>query len=123
MASTEARLTAPIDLVSSVTAGANAISAATFAAVADYKNTAVMAIISANLAIVAGVRVTLAWTRDGTAQTIGIQLPNAAISPIFINLGAHGIEGDANTAITLTIPALGAAVSGEAVLLGFKRLA
>lgn len=102
----------------------NGSAAATFAAVAGTKHYVQKAIISASGTIAAGVRATLTWTKDAVAQTVGISIPigftNTGIA--VIDFGNNPLEGDDNTAITLTIPALGAAGIGEAAIIGFSRL-
>jgi len=118
MASVEKRMTATPEVVAS-TSAVNAPATATMPAVVGSRNYATMAIMSFNGAIAAAVRATLTWTKDGSAKTIGIQLPPATLGPVILNFGDHPLEGDDNTAITLSIPALGAAITGEATLMGF----
>lgn len=119
--SAETLLAGSPDVYASSGAITNNTATATMAAVAGQHNVVTMAIISAKGTIAAAVRATLAFTRNGTAVTIGLGIPAANISPIVLNFGTHGIVGDKGTAITLTVPALGAAIDGEAILCGFKR--
>ena len=64
-------------------------------------------------------RATLTWTYNGVAQTVGLQVP-IGFSQLVLDFGNNPIEGDSNTAITLTLPALGASGDGEAALFGFS---
>jgi hypothetical protein len=118
-ATAELKLTAASEIA--VDSGAQAGTAtATMAAAAGIRNYAQMAIISCNGNTPAAGRVTLTWTRATVAQTIGIEFAAAAFAPVVINFGNHPIEGDTNTAITLTVPTLG--TQTEAVLVGFTRV-
>ena len=76
------------------------------------------AIISVGNGTITTARATLAWTYNGVAQTLGIQVGVAGIQTL--DFGANNIEGDENTAITLTIPSLGAGITSEASLIGFS---
>lgn len=100
-------------------AGAGA-QTATIAAAAGIKSYAIMAIISSTGATPAAGRATVAYTKDGTAYTLGVQIPAAAFSPIVLNFGTHPIEGDENTAITLSVPSLSAGTQ-EATLVYYQR--
>lgn len=77
---------------------------------------AVEAMVSMSAAPAAAVRATLAYTRYGTANTIGLQIPASAKSPTYFRVN---VQGDPGTQIVLTLPALGAGVIGECALLGF----
>jgi len=105
-----------------VTSAAAGIATATIAAVADTKSYVLMAIISSEGTTPALGRATLTYTKDGTAYTIGLRFPASAFAPFVLNFGSHPIEGDVNTAIVLTVPALSAA-NQEATLIYFQRLA
>lgn len=124
MATAETKLTASAE--KSVTSGlqTNLTAAASFAAVAGVKQYVQKAIISASGTIAAAVRATLTYTKDATPQTIGILIgvnfTNTGV--LVIDFSNNPIEGDDNTAITLTIPALGAGGNGEAALVGFTRV-
>lgn len=122
MASLEAKLGASVNTVSDSGAVVNGSAAASFGAVAETANYVTKVILSASGTIAAAVRATLAWTKDGVANTLGIQIP-VGFSNLVIDFDNHPIEGDPNTAITLTLPALGASGTGEAVLLGYTRKA
>lgn len=116
-ANAETRLTACSELNNG--SGAQAGTAtATMAAVVGVRNYAEMAIISAS-GTAAAARVTLTWVRAGATQTIGIQFSANNFAPVVINFGNHPIEGDSNTAITLTAPTLG--TTTEVNLVGYTR--
>lgn len=121
MANTEVKLSASGEKVVSVNATA-ASAIATIAAAVDIKSYVTAAILSdGSTAAVTSARATLIYTKDGVAQTIGIQLPNAAVAPVMLNFGSHPIEGDTNTAITLTIPTRGTGNVAEATLIYYQR--
>ena len=116
-ANAETRLTAPGEV--SVNSGAQAGAAnISMAAAVGVRNYVQMATISASGTAAAG-RVTITYTRGGATQTIGLQVPAANFSPIILNFGNHPLEGDENTAITLTCPTLG--TTTETSLIGFTR--
>lgn len=100
---------------------ANTPAVATMIAAVDKHNVATMAILSASGVVAAVVRATLAFTKNGVAKTIGIEIPATAMAPIILDFGTHGIVSDKNTTIVLTLPALGAAIIGEVNLIGFTR--
>lgn len=90
---------------------------ATFAAVVGTRHFVQRIIISTSGTITPA-RATLTWTYAGNAQTVGIQV--SATAGIWdIHFGNNPIEGDANTAVTLTIPTLGAGTA-EAAVIGFS---
>lgn len=122
-ANAEARLTAPVNLEQTDVPATNTAAVATFAAGADSRNYVTVAILSATgTAPAAGSYIaTLAFTQDGVAKSLSIALPAAAFAPVVLNFGSHPIEGDVNTAITLTVPALGAGAQSVAQLIGFVR--
>lgn len=123
-ATAELKLTGSAEVSQTSGTQVNATATATFAAVAGKKNYVQKAIISAAGTIAAAVRATITYTKDGAAQTIGIQIgvnfTNTGV--LVVDFANNPIEGDDNTAITLTVPALGAAGQGEATLVGFVRL-
>jgi hypothetical protein len=120
MANVELKISASSEKVVSTAGGAGAGATATIAAAVGTKSYAIMAIISSEGTTPAIGRATLAWTKDGVAQTLGIRFAAAAFAPIVINFGSHPVEGDPNTAIVLTVPALSAAIQ-EAALVYYQR--
>jgi len=98
---------------------ANAAAVVTFPAVAGQKNTLISVCFSASGATPAVARATIVFTKNGTATTFGIQFPAAQNGPTFLNFVSHPIEGDANTAITITLPAMGATQTGEVWATGY----
>lgn len=97
----------------------NGAATATFAAAASTKHYVQRAVLTAKGTIAAGVRATLTWTYNGDAQTAGFQIP-IGFSQLVLDFGNNPIEGDSNTAITLSMPALGASGDGEACIFGFS---
>lgn len=97
----------------------NATATATFAAVANVRQFIHGAIASYSAAPAAGAHLaTLTYTYNGAAQTISFQ---CSIGVWQIYFGTNPVEADANTAITLTVPASGTAgVIGSASIYGFS---
>ena len=122
MAGTEIKISASGEKSNTTASSAGGSAVATIAAAADTKTYVVMAIISSEGTTPALGRATLTYTKDGVAQTIGLRFPASAFAPVVLNFGSHPIEGDANTAVVLTVPALSAAIQ-EATLVYYQRLA
>ena len=127
-ATAELKLTGSAEVCNSVQATA-AVATASLAAAVGKKNYVQKIIISeSDTGAVTAVRATLTWTKDGAAQTLGIQLgglaaaPTSQIYPIILDFGNNPIEGDDNTAITLSVPSRGAGNTIEATVVGFTRL-
>jgi hypothetical protein len=68
--------------------------------------------LSGSAAPAAAVQATLV---DGATTRDSYRIPAAAFAPIRINYGP-GLLCDENTSVVLTLPALGAGVSGDAVI-------
>lgn len=117
---TEGRIGSSAEKSSTSGAVTNGTAAAAFAAAAGFKNFVQMVIISTVGTIAAAVRATVTYTYGGVAQTIGVGV-SATPGAIVLNFGSHPIEGDDNTAITVSMPALGASGIGEATLIGLVR--
>ena len=100
----------------------NGTATATFAAAAATKHYVQKALISCKGTIAAGVRATLTWTYNGALQTVGLQVPIGYTSTgiVALDFGSNPVEGDENTAVTFTLPALGASGDGEVTLIGFS---
>lgn len=117
-ASSDQRLDMAIESVGASGAITNATATGLFAATAGITWMCYGFLITASANPAAAVRATLAFTRGGTTLTVGFQLPAAAFPPMIVNFGTHPIVGDVGTEIRLTVPALGAGVVGECLLLG-----
>jgi hypothetical protein len=98
------------------TSATNAVCTAQKTAGARVQNYITAICISASAAPAAAVQATL--TINGTA--IPIQLPAAAFAPIFINFAKAALEGDVGETVSLSVPALGAAVICTVTLYGFQ---
>lgn len=128
-ATAELKLTASAEVCQTSGTVTAAQAQASFAAVTGKKNYVQKLIISeAPTGAITAVRATLTWTKDGAAQTLGIQMAAAAAAPtsqyypIIVDFSNNPVEGDDNTAITLTVPSRGAGNVVEAELVGFTRL-
>ena len=97
----------------------NGTATATFAAATATRHFVHTAIASYGAAPAAGAHLaTLTWTYGGVAHTLSFQV-SAGVWQIYF--GNNPIEGDANTAITLTVPATGTGgVIGSASICGFS---
>lgn len=115
----EQRLTGSSTKANSSGSVDNAAATATFAAVADTKHFVHSATASYGAAPAAGAHLaTLTWTYNGVAQTMSFQ---CSLGVWQIYFGNNPIEGDSNTAITLTVPASGTGgVFGSASIIGFS---
>src|SRR6266496_325229 len=98
MASLETKLAGSADKSATSGTQTNLNAVATFAAAAGVKNYVQKAIVSAKGTIAAGVRATLTYTKDGVAQTIGLQVPIAFTNTgIFaLDFSNNPVEGDEN---------------------------
>src|SRR5258706_7930571 len=112
-ANMEKRLAGDPTLLLDSAPAANVAAVVTFPAVAGAKNSLVSTCFSVSGATPAVARATIAFTKGGVATTFGIQLPAAQIGPVFLNFSNHPIEGDENTSIVITLPAMGATQTGE----------
>lgn len=115
----EKRLGGDPTLLLDAAPAANNAAVVTFPAISGAKNSLVTACFSVSGATPAVARATIAFTRGGVATTFGIQLPAAQIGPVFINFSNHPIEGDDNTAIVITLPAMGATQTSEVWATGY----
>jgi hypothetical protein len=97
----------------------NAAATATFAAAAGVRHFVQGAIASYNVAPAAGAKLaTITYTYGGVAQTISFQ---CSLGVWQLYFGNNPIEGDANTAITLTVPASGTGGTiGSASIYGYS---
>lgn len=97
----------------------NGTATATFAAAVGIRHFVQSAIASYAATPAAGAHLaTLTWTYNGVAQTLSFQV-SAGVWQLYF--GNNPIEGDANTAVTLTVPATGTGgVFGSASICGFS---
>lgn len=119
MANFERRLGGDPGILLDAAPAANNAAVVTFAAVSGAKNSLIAVCFSVSGATPAVARATIALTKNGVATTFGVQLPAAQIGPVFLNFSNHPIEGDDNTAITITLPAMGATQTGEVWATGY----
>lgn len=102
-----------------VASAVNSAAIATFAAAAGKKHYVVGVDISASDAPAAPVSATLV---NGAATMTQLEIPAGKFAPLMHNY-QRPWEGGTNTAMTLTLPALGAGVRGTVVLRGFTAMA
>lgn len=120
MASGDKRLYGDPTILSDNAPAANTPAVVTFAAAAGLKNSLIAVCFSTSGTTPAVARATIVFTKGGVVTTFGIQLPAVQGGPVFLNFGSHPIEGDVNTAITITLPAQGATQTGEVWAMGYS---
>lgn len=119
-ATLEKRLSGDLPRVEFHAPAANIIATVTFAAQVGIKNSVVQFGLSKSGTTPAVSSATLVYTKGGTVKTLTFLIPAAQIAPIVVNFASHPLEGDANTAITLTLPAMGATESGAVWMTGYE---
>lgn len=95
----------------------NATATATKAAVANARHYITSITISASAAPATAVQATMA---GGGACICPLEIPAASFSPVSINFDPP-LRGDINTAANISLPALGASVTGTVVIRGYTK--
>ena len=119
----EKRLSGDPSLILTNAPAANVAAVVTFPAVVGFKNSVITFSLSASGITPAVARATLVFTQGGVVKTLGFQMPAAQLGPMQFSFTSHPIEGDENTSIVLTLPAMGASQTGEAWMTGYLSAA